>query len=494
LPTDVVSDTLNEAGNMSRSMARRWPVTSGIRWRAMAVATAFAVSLSGKPSSAAGQAAIGVQEFSPFVIAVVPVVRNGAVGGISIDADGVLRQAKVADVALLRAAWRDSLPRAGGALAAVSPLRKVSLRRLERAIGERQRRQQSIDPPMQFLAGLQRVQYVFVYPEASDVVLAGPAEGWQANAAGEIVGTTTGRPVMHLADLLLAWRALSSNAARAEPISCSIDPKPDGLARVRELTSAGLEAGEASLAKLEQALGPQTIRINGVPPGSHIARVMLAADFRMKRLAMGFEKPPIGGLPGYLKLMKVDSGTGSEQLLPRWWLAPRYGALARNAEGTAWELQSPGVECLTENSRLEETGELAQTGAAGSAARKWADNMTDRYDALSERITVFAKLRNAMDLAVVAALLVRHDLPDRAGWSFPTLSGTDIAGGAEFAVPRTVDSRASFVRKGRNWIVSVSGGVEIDPWSLIEGTAESPTVAEARAAAAPGGGLAWWWD
>ena len=37
---------------------------------------------------------------------------------------------------------------------------------------------------MQFLAGLTRVRYVFYYPETKDIVLAGPAEGWAADAAG----------------------------------------------------------------------------------------------------------------------------------------------------------------------------------------------------------------------------------------------------------------------------------------------------------------------
>ena len=36
---------------------------------------------------------------------------------------------------------------------------------------------------MKYLAGLQHIQYVFVYPELGDIVLAGPGEGWKINQA-----------------------------------------------------------------------------------------------------------------------------------------------------------------------------------------------------------------------------------------------------------------------------------------------------------------------
>ena len=41
---------------------------------------------------------------------------------------------------------------------------------------------------MRYLAGLQRVRYVFYYPDSKDIVLAGPAEGWVPDLAGRIVG------------------------------------------------------------------------------------------------------------------------------------------------------------------------------------------------------------------------------------------------------------------------------------------------------------------
>ena len=58
---------------------------------------------------------------------------------------------------------------------------------------------------------------------------------------------------------------------------------------------------------MEQALGPQTITVTGVPATSHFARVMVAADYRMKRLSMNMEPAPIAGLPSYLEMMSGGS-------------------------------------------------------------------------------------------------------------------------------------------------------------------------------------------
>src|SRR5690606_5279897 len=105
-------------------------------------------------------------------------------------------------------------------------LRRVSLRQLEAALAQLGQHDPSQLPEeIQCLAGLQRIQYVLVYPEEQDVVLVGPAEGWRINELRHPVGETTGRPVNQLEDLLVAMQAAF---ASDEPISCSIDPTEEG--------------------------------------------------------------------------------------------------------------------------------------------------------------------------------------------------------------------------------------------------------------------------
>ena len=58
---------------------------------------------------------------------------------------------------------------------------------------------------------------------------------------------------------------------------------------------------------IEQLLGPQTITITGVPATSHFARVLVAADYRMKRLGMKLDPPPIPGLPSYVDMIRPST-------------------------------------------------------------------------------------------------------------------------------------------------------------------------------------------
>ena len=60
----------------------------------------------------------------------------------------------------------------------------VSLPRLEKQVQLRLAAGRPPTEAMQVLAGLQRIQYVFVYPESGDLVLAGPAGDWNVGPEG----------------------------------------------------------------------------------------------------------------------------------------------------------------------------------------------------------------------------------------------------------------------------------------------------------------------
>jgi hypothetical protein len=251
----------------------------------------------------------------------------------------------------------------------------------------------------------------------------------------------------------------------------------------------------AAVARLEQAAGPQQITLTGVPAGSHFARVLVAADFLMKRLGMNFEAAPVDGLPSYMEMLQTHSGPAPQSDMPRWWMAPRYEPLAKDEAGLAWQLRGPGVQTLSDDGRQGRAGKaVAKTGGKESLPAKWATAMTDRYEALAAKLPVFAELRNCMDLAVIGALLVKEDLPARAGCDLGLLLDEKRLAVAEYHVPKMIDSRASLVRKDRRWIISVSGGVEVDSWAVLERTQVEPLLADARTQAAADKAERWWWD
>ena len=420
--------------------------------------------------------------------------QTRSVGGVSINAEGLLENATIDNMGVLARLSAKAVGQVPGDLNEAVPLRKVSLRRLEEAIqtslkgGDKE-----LPAEIRYLAGLQQIRYVFVYPEEHDVVLVGPGEGWKADKRGNIVGVHSGRPVLLLDDLLVTFR--SARQAAQGGISCSIDPTPDGLAKLRghakKLKTIGNPS--ATAAGIERALGLQQISVHGVPASSHFARVLVAADFRMKRLAMNFEPSPVRGLPSYLQMIRA-TGRGMSNMLPRWWLEPNYQEVLKSPDGLAWELRGGSVKAMTEEDFLTATGNRQHTGRANPMAQRWAESMTAKYDELATAEPIFGELRNCMELAIVAALVTKERLAERAGASFPLLTDASEVKTLKYPAPKQVASQASVLKKGRNWVISASGGVLINSYVIADKTQPSDKPAKAKSAANASKKSTWWWN
>lgn len=417
-----------------------------------------------------------------------------AVGGVAIDADGVLANAQPDNLHKLADMRAKALEQVPGDLKKPNELRKVSLRGLAAAMAESQAKGQPLPDEVKYLAGLQRIRYVFVYPDTSDIVLAGFGEGWKVGPEGTVVGVGTGRPVLLLDDLLVAMR--SAMAAAQGGITCSIDPTPEGVTRLRQAMKYQTTIGddpEATIHGIEQQLGPQVISVTGVPVTSHFARVLVAADYRMKRIAMAFEPAPVAGLPSFLEMMK-PSARGMRSMMPRWWLATNYEPLLTDADGLAWELRGPAVKAMTEDSFFAANGAREQTGKVDPTAQKWADKMTAKYDELSKHEPIFGELRNCMDLAVIAALVFKENLGGKANCDLSAFTNPDGVPVDQFAAPKQVESKASFIKKGDNWIISASGGIQIHSWGVADRKEQTTALAPVRQKAAPAQSSGWWWN
>jgi hypothetical protein len=422
-----------------------------------------------------------------------PSVASGGVGGVAINARGIISRANVELSGELREHYAQALAGIPADLNKRQPLRKVSLKRLDAEIARCLAAGEELAEEVQFLAGLQDVRYVLVYPDEQDIVLVGYGEGWRLDDRGTFVGVSTGRPVLWLDDLVVALR--TARDVRAEGISCSIDPSAAGLTRMQQfLASSGAmltNDPSAAIIEIEESLGPQRITIAGVPATSRFARVMVAADFRMKCLAMNFEPSPVKGLHSYLH---VASGRGS--MLARWWLEPDYEAIVRSDDALAWEIRGARVKTVTEDSSVDNDGQRTSSGKKGSDAQRWADQFTRRYADVAKHIPVFAELSNLMDLAVVGAILAKEDFATKASCPLPALTAADALPLTELTAARQVDTRASFFRKGNSWVVSASGGVVINSWGALEKLAPDldGKVAEVREKSHSAAHSAWWWN
>ena len=61
--------------------------------------------------------------------------------------------------------------------------------------------------------------------------------------------------------------------------------------------------------------------------------------------------------------------------------------------------------------------------------------------------------------------------------------------------PKQVAPQCSFLKTRSNWIVTASGGVDIDSWKIVSKTVVDPSVKDARRKAAPSAqSKSFWWN
>jgi hypothetical protein len=405
--------------------------------------------------------------------------NNRSVGGVAISPEGVLTVAAVTDIKGLRQSILEGSAKVSSEMNQPVELRKISLKQLEAALqAVRESGKETMPDELKYLAGLQRIQYVLVYPEQNDVVIAGPGEGWKVDDNGYVVGVTTGAPVLRLDDLLVAFRSVEN--ARQGGLTCSIDPTEEGLAKYQQVEKAsGGRMTPGIVNALAEAMGPQTIKVAGVPESSRFARVLVAADYKMKRYAMELDKAPVQGLPSYLGMLKAKKSVPTN-VLPRWWMACNYEPLAKSEDGLAWELRGPGVKVMSEEEGLVE-GKRSGKGKAGGLTQQWADALTEKYGSLSAKDPVFGELRNVMDLCVITALIAREDMLHRCNLQLPNITsekeGTKIQA---FHAPKEVSTQCTLTKAGNKFIVNASGGVAIESWMVIEKTTADAAVGQVR--------------
>jgi len=451
---------------------------SSFRGFAMLASAVSAVLLAGTPA----QAQLGA-------------FQQRAVGGVMVDTQGLLRSATIDQRQESLKLMREAIAQPEGDIAAPAELRMISLTKLQRAMEAAAADGQPLSDEIRYLAGLQRVQFVFVYPESQDIVLAGPAEPWVVRDDAAVVGVHSGRPVLQLDDLVVALRSVES--ARTEGISCSIEPTAEGRQRLQNLLKrVNLRPGQnpASLEPaMREAFGPQLIKLSGVPANSHYARTLVAADYQMKRLAMALEDAPIAGLPSYLALTK--SQRHSAQSNPRWWMACNYDALSHSDDKLAWRISGQGVKTLTETDLIQADGQAVRAGQVDRMAAKWAETMTEQFEALAQRQAVFGELRNCFDLSVIATLIVQEQLAQRAACDLSYLMGS--SGQIELetlAVPRMVEPECSFVRGNSGWTVTASGGVDVNAFEVVESQQLDTSLTQVRQTAEASAAATWWWN
>lgn len=415
----------------------------------------------------------------PLLIVVLSLLREAAVYGqaattvqlptfgVSVDAQGLFDLKQVDDPTgqLRRQRLAAAQQSVAADLWADAKLRKVSLTRLERVVAQRLTDQKPLDESMLYVAGLQRVQYLFCYPDSKEIVIAGPAGGWAPDPSGRMVSAATGRPVIELRDLVVAVRAYPAGAARPTFVGCTINPRAEGLAKMQEYqrsvprTIRPEQLGPMSqemARRMTESLGLAQIQVFGISPQTHFAQVLIEADYRMKRIGIGLERPPIE-LQNYLDLLTGDTGG----TLQRWWLTPNYDGVKVSDDGLAMELIGQGVQLQTEDKVIGPQGSLGAGGKSNKASELFVLGFTRKYEQLAAASPVFAQLRNLIDLLIVAAFMQQRDYATQAEWPMATFSDERQFPIELEQTPRSVPAAANAAIKRSRVLAAAGGGVSI---------------------------------
>lgn len=447
----------------------------------------------------------------------VPVAAIAQVGGVYIDGEGMLRDLSRLDTdeRLAKLRIESAKPTEGSPLNLASKHRKVSLRRLEQSIGADAESVESLPVDQRYLAGLTRIHHIFFYPESDDVVIAGPAEVPRQLPSGEVVGSTTGRPLLQLADLLEAVRFVSDEQRSAGFIGCSIEPTLEGMKRhAAYMNSLG---GRMDRSRLKQifsgmadAMGPQAVKVYGVNPDSPFALKMIAADYRLKRIALGHEPAPVPGIVNYLDLAaKRLRNLSGPQPQHRWWFVAEYESIRHTPDDLAFELVGQGVRVATAPTSQGKPASATKKSSGKSSAPKatpsatqFATLMTKHFPEAAKQVPVFHELENLIALTVTAQLAAEKtaaqaDQPVDTKLPLAALSGQLKSPALQ--TPRSVPSLVNYrLVRGRHWLICISGGVEIQPRRIIarqNREADDGNIATTRRiSAAPEAPARWWWD
>ena len=430
-------------------------------------------------------------------------------GGVKIDTDGVFQSRLFVDLSgdLDRQRFNAAQSRLNKDVQTPSQLRKISLNRLEAAYRKSKQSGKPIPPEMTFLAGLTRLTHVFYYPETRDIVIAGPAEGFFRNSQDRIVGMKSGQAVLQLQDLVVAMRAYAPNSNPTRIISCSIDPTQQGLANLRRAVveaqnqiNANRGFGGIRDAEItnyfQQAMGMHQVTIEGVSPKTHFAQVLVDADYHMKLIGIGLEQPPVR----ITSFIEKASPGGNSNSLQRWFFRPNYDYVKVSPDENAMQLDGGGVELVGEDEIVAADGNRQVTGKASRASRAFCESFTKMYSALSQRMPIYAELRNVIDLSVAAAFIHEMDFYGQAQWNMEFFGSESKFPVERYNAPSKVTPAINAVWKNQQLMTPIGGGVNIQPQIALSAdnmkTDESGSIDKTRSSINVSNLKSdqWWWD
>ena len=346
--------------------------------------------------------------------------------------------------------------------------------------------------------------------EASyDVVLvdgsdpAGPAEGFAVDPSGRPIGIATGKAIMELQDMIVAMRAFPPAGDQTQVISVSIDPTKEGLNRMqqflRRVYQTGLNPNQTPqlVNGLQKSLGKQNVTIEGISAKTHFAQVLVEADYRMKLIGIGLERPPVR-IPSWASM--ANPSAVSRNALQRWYFTPNYQAVRVSDDFNAMELVGAGVKLIGVDELVRADGTRAASGKVDKASKTFTETFTREYEELAKRVPVYGQLRNLINMSIAAAYIQQQDFYGKASWDMSTFANEKLLPCDTYFPPSKVDTAVNAIWKNNTLMTPIGGGVNIQPMQALLSSNilkdKDRSVEKTQETAAPINlkDGQWWWD
>ncbi|MDH3585297.1 MAG: DUF1598 domain-containing protein, partial [Phycisphaerae bacterium] len=261
-------------------------------------------------------------------------------------------------------------------------------------------------------------------------VIAGQKEKLTGLDGFRPTGEVSGRPALHLDDLVVALRTVGPGGP-ARGFGCSIDVPAGAQERVNQVVyGRGRPSGgrSAVLARLPEAVGPQEVRIFGLPRDTRFAFVCVEADYLMKRQSLGLDPPPVP---------QVRYQFSRRQAFNRAWFKASHEPLLVSQDGHAYEIRGQGLS-------LDTTGAARGTAPASANAVLYAKRFTHFFPQMAKLVPAYADLWNLSDLGLLAALIRQDRLHTKASWDMRWALDASSYPLRPVSVPRTAEALANF--------------------------------------------------
>ena len=205
---------------------------------------------------------------------------------------------------------------------------------------------------------------------------------------------------MQLDDLIIALR--TAREGRGNLFGCGIYPSPDSMKIADDVVRRMESSTRAERMKaLADGLGPQPVKIFGTRNDTRFGYICVAADYEMKRFALGMDHAPIANLGSAMD--------NSRSAISKFWFAADYEPLLVSKDGNAFEIRGQRLELQCGAFDFDPRG-------ATETAKRWSGNFTKNMPALAAAEPLFAELQNIADEALLGNLLLADRLAEKVGW------------------------------------------------------------------------------